>query len=299
MELWQSFFANPFFTQYSQIKIKKEKKEKKRKREKREENLMSDLEIREGTIDASACLSEGWALIKPYYGTFLGMIVVMFIISIAIGFIPYIGGVINAILSGPFLCGIYYALVRRTRGEDAQFSMLFEGFSRFLPSFLVTLIYTLPMLLLGVAVYFFITANSVMPEATGAGDISAILGRQFSAGIIASSIAAYLISLVLQILLFFAIPLIAEHNLGIGDAVKLSIAGATGNLGGLIVLFLLEFLVLLISLFALCIGIFFAMPVIYAANIIAYRSVFPAGQASFFNEPPRPDAYGGTYGTPQ
>lgn len=260
---------------------------------------MSNLEIREGAIDASACLSEGWALIKPYYGTFLGMLIVMILINIALGFIPYAGDIINAVISGPLLCGIYYALIVRTRGGDVQFSMMFEGFSRFLPSFLVTLIYTIPWLILGAAAVFFVSLNPAAADIADASDLSAILRQQFNAAIIISTIVAFLVSTVLQILLFFALPLIAEHNLGFADAVKTSIAGTTVNIGGLIVLFLLEFLVLLVSLFAFCIGIFFAMPVIYAANIIAYRRVFPASHPSFFNEPPRPDAYGGTYGTPQ
>jgi uncharacterized membrane protein len=259
---------------------------------------MSDLEIRNGAIDASACLSEGWALIKSNYGTFFGMTIVMILINIALNFIPYAGDIINALIAGPLMCGIYYALIVKSRGEEVRFPMMFEGFNRFLPAFLVTLIYTLPLLALGAAAVFFVTLNPT-PETAGVGDFSTILGQQLTAGLIASTIAAYLVSLALQILLFFALPLIADHNLGFADAVKLSIAGTTANLGGLIVLFLLEFLVILVSLFAFCIGIFFALPVIYAANIIAYRSVFPASQPSFFNEPPRPDAYGGTYGSPQ
>lgn len=261
---------------------------------------MSDLEIREGAIDASACLSEGWALIKPYYGTFLGMTVTMILIGIALNFIPFnIGDIINAVIGAPLLCGIYYALILRLRGENVSFSMMFEGFNRFLPAFLVTLLSTIPLLTLGAAAYFFVALSPPAPSASGVGDLSSILGQQFTAAAVISFVAAYLVTIALSILLFFALPLIADHNLGFVDAVKYSFAGASANLGGLIVLFLLEFLVMLVSLLAFCIGFLFAMPLIYAANIIAYRRVFPASQPTFFNEPPRPDAYGGVYGSPQ
>ena len=47
------------------------------------------------------------------------------------------------------------------------------------------------------------------------------------------------------------------------------------------------------------IGIIFVLPVIYAANIAAYKKVFPSEEVQSDSEPPRPEAYGGTYGTPQ
>jgi uncharacterized membrane protein len=187
------------------------------------------------------------------------------------------------------------------RGEDVRFSMMFEGFSRFLPALLVTLISTAPWLLLGAAAFFFVALN---PAAMSAGDNQAanfpeIFFQQFNIAIILSTIAAFLVSVVLQILLFFSLPLIADRNLGFVDAVKLSVEGTIGNIGGLIVLFILEFLVLMLGIFAFCIGFLFVLPIIYAANIVAYRSVFPGNQPTVFNEPPRPDAYDINYGTPQ
>jgi uncharacterized membrane protein len=112
-------------------------------------------------------------------------------------------------------------------------------------------------------------------------------------------LAAYLISLALQLLLFFALPLIADHNLTFGDAVKLSASSVMSNLGGLIVLLILEILISIAGMFAFCIGIFFVLPVISAANIIAYRQVFPEAEQDFPNMPPSPDSYGSTYGRAQ
>jgi len=261
---------------------------------------MSDLEIRKGAINPSACLSEGWALIKPHYGIFLGMTIVLMLIAFTLGFIPYVGQVINAIISGPLLCGIYYALIVKMRGEEVRFSMMFEGFSRFLSALFVTLVSSAPWLLLGAAAFFFVALNPAMSAGDNpAAGFPEIFFQQFNIAIILSTIAAFLVSVVLQILLFFSLPLIADRNLGFIDAVKLSVEGTIGNIGGIIVLFILQFLVLLLGILAFCIGFLFALPIIYAANIVAYRSVFPGNQPTFFNEPPRPDAYDTNYGTPQ
>ena len=96
----------------------------------------------------------------------------------------------------------------------------------------------------------------------------------------------------------FAIPLVLEHDLGVVDALLTSIKAAGSNLGGLILLIVFEILVVILGLIALCVGVFVAMPVVYAANVIAYRYVFPYVRPRDFNTaPPPPTAYGGTYGT--
>jgi len=48
---------------------------------------------------------------------------------------------------------------------------------------------------------------------------------------------------------------------------------------------------------ALCIGVFFVLPVIWVAWAFAYRQVFPDLNPTIFrNEPPPPDAYQGNFG---
>ena len=91
---------------------------------------------------------------------------------------------------------------------------------------------------------------------------------------------------------FFAIPLILERDLGVFDAIKFSAKAAFSNLGGLIVLMILGGLVGILGVLALCLGIFVAIPVIYAANAFAYRQVFPLIEQNFNLAPPPPTEYG-------
>jgi uncharacterized membrane protein len=109
-------------------------------------------------------------------------------------------------------------------------------------------------------------------------------------------VIVFFAAIALRISLFFALPLILEHKLGAVDAMKLSARAAWSNVGGLILLFILEFLVALAGMLALCVGLLVAIPVIYAANAFAYRQVFPFAGNDSQNAPPPPDAYGGAYG---
>lgn len=244
---------------------------------------MNNIEFRKSAINPSNCISDGWELIKPDYWLFFGMAIVEMLIIFVIGLIPVVN-VFNSIIAGPLMCGIYIAILAKLKNENVSFSMMFEGFNRFLPAVLVSLLPAIPMIIVSFAAYFMDSIPaSISP-----------LNPTFYT--ILFWISIYLVSFGLGLLLFFSLPLIAEHNLGFADAITLSINAAVENIGGLIVLFILEGLVSLVGTLAFCIGLFFVLPVIYAANIVAYKSVFPDPQPSFFNEPPSPEEYDENYG---
>lgn len=262
---------------------------------------MENIEFRKGAVDAANCISEGWNLIKPNYGLFIGMGVVYLLIVVIAGNIPYAGGIINIIVSGALTCGIYIAILAQRRGDGVPFSLMFEGFSRIVPTTLVTLIATIPWLIFGLVIGLIVTLPNMTPGAGNPAEIiAAIFNRAFLIPLILTYTVVLLISIVFSLLLIFALPLIAERNLGIGDALKLSFGAALNNVGGLIALLIFEFLLSIAGVLLCFVGIIFVLPVIFAANIVAYKSVFPDSTPSpFNNEPPRPDQYGGTYGTPQ
>ena len=261
---------------------------------------MENVEFRKGAVDASACISEGWNFIKPNYGLFLGMVVVNLAIVITASLIPYAGDIINMIVSGALTCGIYIALLAQLRRQNVPFSLMFEGFSRVVPTTLVTLIASIPWLIFGLIIGYIVTLPKMTPGAENPAEImAAILNRNFIVPLVLTYLAALAVSLVFSLLLFFALPLIADRNAGIGDAIKLSVDAALNNIGGIVVLLIFEILLSFAGVLACGIGIIFVLPVIYAANIAAYKSVFPDGEPQFNYEPPRPDQNDGTYGMPQ
>lgn len=84
-----------------------------------------------------------------------------------------------------------------------------------------------------------------------------------------------------------------DRDLGPVDAMKLSAQAAMGNVGGIIVLFIFEFLISLLGAIMCGIGLLLvSIPIIYAANAIAYRMVFPRINDQFNYNPPPPGSYG-------
>jgi hypothetical protein len=261
---------------------------------------VENIQFRSGAINASECLKKGWEMIKPNYGIFLGMVVLELVIVFAVNMIPYIGEFIDPLITGAILVGIYYALLRQMRNESVEFAMMFSGFQHFVPAALVALIGVLPWFFLWLGSYIFPSFPTI-ENAINNGNlkIPTDILREFGTVGILTFFVVWIMSVALQLVLFFALPLIADRGLGFFDAVKLSVSAAINNLGGLIVLTLLQLLASLIGVLAFCVGIIFVIPVIYASNVVAYRSVFPENQMpSYYTEPPQPGAYGGTYGRP-
>lgn len=236
---------------------------------------MQNLEFQIGVIKPVECVKEGWQLIKKDYWLLFAIVLVG----------ALIGGATMYILLGAMFCGIFMCYLRAIDGEPVQFDILFKGFNYFIPGLIVTLFIVVPMIAVYVIIYLpFIAA--------------AILGEQMTEEyIITMLIGAGLIDLVVVIvmvcfhtLLMFSFPLIVDRNLGAIDAMKTSARAVWKNMGGVAGLIVVNMGLMIAGQLALCIGIYFAIPIMMAGNAVAYRKVFPKlGGANF--TPPPPTAY--------
>lgn len=257
---------------------------------------MNPVQYLSGAINPGDCISGAWTLVTRKLGMYIGLGIVMMLM---LGCIPFL----NWILFGPVMGGFYYLVLRDMRDEPADFGMLFKGFEKFLPLMLAGLVQIAPSILATIVQYTFDAARLFGTMSQGSGDVNFYQMRGDSlfagitAGVLIIVIALSLIGIVWSIALSFAVPLIMEHDLSVGDALVTSMKAAASNPGGLIVLIILEVLVGLLGIIAICVGLLVAIPVIYTANVFAYRMVFPYIERTFNMTPPPPTEYGGTYGT--
>jgi uncharacterized membrane protein len=256
---------------------------------------MTNIQYLRGAIDAGGCVSNGWELVKSNYGLYLGVAIVAMILA---GCIPCV----SLFLVGPILGGVYYFVLKHMSGEPVEFGMMFRGFDKFVPLMVIGLLQSIPEIIGQVLRIVAQVGMSGLDnrsrydyfQSSSRPDIFA--GVAAGALIIIAIVAVVLIlfAIVWRFLLFFAIPLAMEHDIGAMDAIKLSARAAGANVGGIIVLFIFEFLVSLLGFVMCVVGIFLvAVPIIYAANAFAYRQVFPRMQETLNNmTPPPPNAYG-------
>ena len=223
-----------------------------------------------GQIRAIECVKEAWAIIKDEYW-------MLFAVSL-VGVL--LAGVSMYILMGPMICGIFICYFKRIDGRKVVFDDLWLGFNYFGRSLLLTIVLVVPIVIYFVAVFTTMYAPLIM-QAVGGNRVS---DREIMSTFLTAIVVDLVIAVVMvcvHSLLMFAFPLIVDRGLSSVDAIKLSARAALKNLGGIGGLIGVNF-VLAIGGEALCgVGLYFAMPLILATNLVAYRKVFPALRTTY------------------
>ncbi len=236
---------------------------------------MREVEFKTGEIRAFECYREAWQMIKPQFG----MILIISLVGMLIG------GAFSIVM-GSMLCGIYLVLFDVQEGRIATFERLFKGFQFFLPALFVWLLVILPIVVMFVIVYIPMIGMAIAGETMDEGELMTFV------------IGALLVELVFAIflvcfhtLLLFAFPLIVDKRLSAVKAVKLSAKAVWQNLSGVASLFGVGFLVSLVGILLFCVGVYLTIPLILAANLVAYRKVFPGKLTAALRAPPPPISY--------
>jgi len=222
---------------------------------------MQNTEFRIGVIKPVECVKEGWELIKGEYWLLFAITLVGVLIG---GFTMYI-------LFGAMFCGIFYCYLRKIDGRPIAFEDLWKGFEWFAPGLLVTLFIVVPIIILYVIIYV-----PVFLAMTMGGRLS----QEEMAGLLIGAVAVDFIFIIIMVcfhtLLIFSFPLIVDRGMGGFQSMKISAKAVWMNLGSVVGLIMVNFVLALIGYLALCVGVYFVIPIILAGNAVAYRKVFPA-----------------------
>jgi len=82
------------------------------------------------TLEIGQCLSRGWRSLLENPGLFFGTAGLLVVMRLALGLIPFVGGIANWILYGALYGGFYLVFLKRLRGQSTGLGELFAGFSQ-------------------------------------------------------------------------------------------------------------------------------------------------------------------------
>ncbi len=222
---------------------------------------MQDLEFNTGVIRPVECAKEGFELIKSDYWLLFAIWLVGGILS----------GISFFIAAGALTCGIFYCYLKKIDGYEVKFDDLWKGMQWFLPGLIVMAVIIIPMIVVYGVIYVPIVLSAVMGSKLSQDELIAML-----VGVFAVDLILIVIMVCLHTLLMFSIPLIVDRNLGAIKAITTSARAVLKNLGGVAGLIGVNFVLVLAGYAALCVGVYFVIPIILAANVTAYRKVFPS-----------------------
>jgi hypothetical protein len=237
---------------------------------------MTNTEFRAGVINPVECVKEGFERIKKDYWLLFAILIVG----------ALIGGFTMYILGGAMFCGIFYAYIKAIDGKPVAFDDLWKGMQYFGPGLVVVLLMIVPAFAYYIFVY--VTVLAAVFGGAQAGE-AGMFGALIVVGLIDLVVLIAMVSF--HTLLTFALPLIVDRDLGAIDAIKTSARAVWANVGGVAGLIVVNFGLMLLGYLALCVGVYFVVPIMIAGNVVAYRRVFPSLETRTNMNPPPPGSY--------
>lgn len=183
-----------------------------------------------------AWLGMAWRLFKRRTGVWLGMAVIVMIINGLLSLHPLLS-MLGSFLSLLFVGGFMLAADALEQGDELRVSYVFAGFKyKFKPLLQCTFLYTILMLLV------LMLAMSVFMAMSG-GELDATLlngldeqGADAEILLLIASLLVFILPVVMMT--WFAPALICLHDVGVWQAMKMSLRGALANVGAFICHFL-------------------------------------------------------------
>lgn len=242
-----------------------------------------------GTFAIGKAISDGWRLVSSHLGYYIGAGIITMIISMFIGFIPWLGSLIDSLIVSPcFAASAIYITWRISKGYGwTDFGDMFKGFSYVTPVMIATLIQSAIMVLIGLLCFF-----SLIPElvdlwelAQGSGayqnqdEITALIQSIFfNTKIILLFCLFMLAMLLLSAVWAFSIHFIVVYKMDAWPAMELSRKVTTPNLLRLIGLFIIIGLIILVSALPCGIGLLFSLPLSIGAIYSAFAQITGSDQ---------------------
>lgn len=228
---------------------------------------MPEIPFQTGVIHPVECYKEAWQLIKNDYW----LLLLVFIVG------ALIGGASLYILLGAMACGIFICFLRVIDGQKFSFEDLFKGFNFWLPGLIVAVFIVVPMLILYGIIYIpplvaIVSNPNIKPEE--------LLGIFAASAVVDAVFAVFMVCF--HTLLIFSFPLIVDKKLSAFQAMKTSAKAVWANLSGVAGLFGIGFLLSLAGMLVFCIVVYFVVPIMVGANVLAYRKIFPANNYGNF-----------------
>ncbi len=231
------------------------------------------------TFDLGKYISTGASILGKNLGSFIGYLLVVFIISWICNFIPIIGFIANTFFLTPVLyIGFAIMAFRISKNKSTDFSKFFGGFNFIgqlaLLNFLLIIIYSaiiIPYLIIVLGSQ--INAIIELVSNSRRGDNDPMLVLQFFLDLIAKLIPLFFIMLIAQIGFTFSQYILVFGKKGAMEAITLSFKIVWKKFISFFLFFIVIFLINIAGAICLVVGLLYTIPLSMCAMYAAYDSI--------------------------
>jgi uncharacterized membrane protein len=212
-----------------------------------------------------------WSIFRAAAGTWIGMLLALIGIAVALTVLPFIGPIVLTVLWPVFIAGLMIASRTVEQGSEPKFGQLFAGFrQRFGPLVLLGVV----SLVVSLVIFFAVVAvTGVRIFAIGvASSPEAALTALLSMALAGLLIAALMLPLFMAT--WFAAPLIALNDMSVGAAMKASFIGCVKNVLPFLLYSVIALVASAIASVPLLLGWLVLAPVLFVSLYTGYRDIY-------------------------
>ncbi len=219
-------------------------------------------------------IAEGWRAFMKAPGTWIAIAVVLFVIFLALAFIPILGGLTLSVLAPVFAGGLMLGCRALDEGKELEFRHLFAGFQTQFGNLaavgaiylgLSFVIMVVVGLITGAGMFaFFSVGGAHNPAAVGGAFTTLMLGM----------LIAFLFFVPLAMAMWFAAPLVVLNQIGPVDAMKQSFTGSLRNIIPFLLYGVVAFVLAIVATLPIGLGWLVLTPVLAASIYAGYRDIY-------------------------
>ena len=221
-------------------------------------------------------LFDGFDFFKKNAFPWIGAWLLLFVLTVASGFVPLIGSLAMQLLMPVFFAGLLLGCHAQAQGGDFTVNHLFAGFSKNTARLIVVgVLYLAGVLLIGVllvVVIFILPGGTVLLEQIEAGDTEVI--RQSMKLFLLLMLIGLALYLPLLMAFWFAPALVVLNDESPVQALKLSFMGCLVNILPFTLYGLVALVLSLLAIIPFLLGLLILFPMITASIYISWREIF-------------------------
>jgi uncharacterized membrane protein len=219
-------------------------------------------------------IADAWNFMGPQRWTFIGVVVLYWLMIIAASFVPFLGGLAVTLFSPVISGGIMLGCDAARRGEGLEVGHLFAGFQRHFGKLVAVGAISLGLGFLIAIVLFAILgasfAGMIFSGAEPNPEDFAGMGMTFLLAVL----IALAISIPVYMFLWFAAPLIVLADMEVGAALKTSFSGCLKNIVPFLVWGVMVIVLAIPATIPIFLGWLLLGPVLVVSVYIGYRDIF-------------------------
>lgn len=219
-------------------------------------------------------IADAWTFMGDQRWTFIGVILLYWLLVIAVSFVPGLGGLAVALFSPVISGGIMLGCEAVRRGERLEVGHLFAGFQRHFGKLVAIGAISLGLGVLVAIVMVAIVGVSFAGVFLAGAEPNPEQFAGMGMTIILAVLIAMAISIPVYMLLWFAAPLIVLGEVDVGTALKSSFAACLKNIVPFLVWGVMALLLAILAMIPIMLGWLLLGPVLMVSAYTGYRDIF-------------------------